>query len=212
MIKSNSRISANDMNSKSLAGIKFKRLERMSIDILSGKFKITPARRVFIPKPGKSKLRSLEISSPCEKILQKAIKIVISSVFEEKFLGCNHGFRPGTGCRTVLKYLQLNIGNVSSYSWVVKGEIKECFDNILHETIIKGIRRKVDCPKTVFLIKRILNAGYVLDIDFKKYGRQAKIYRSNKRIPQGIVLSPLFSNIVFHELDNFIDFKLNSFL
>ena len=75
--------------------------------------------------------------------------------------------------------------------------------------ILKGLKRKVDCVTTLTLIKRILNAGYILNDDLKKVGRKnAKVYKSEIGTPQGIVLSPLFSNIVLHELDVFINEEL----
>jgi retron-type reverse transcriptase len=135
--------------------------------------------------------------------------MVLTAIFEEVFLDCSHGSRPGRSCHTALKHLQLKIGNASTYSWVIEGDIKGCFDNIQHDMIIKGLKRKVDCVSTLTLVKRILNAGYVLDEDLKKIGKKnAKVYRTNKGTPQGIVLSPLFSNILLHELDEFIEEKL----
>jgi RNA-directed DNA polymerase len=71
--------------------------------------------------------------------------------------------------------------------------------------ILKGLKKKVDCPVTLTLVKRILEAGYVLNTDLKKVGKtNAKVFKSDIGTPQGIVLSPLFNNIVLHELDIFI--------
>ena len=205
MIKSNSGISAKGQDNETLDGISLRSLQRISKDILSGNFKAKPVRRVMIPKPGKDELRPLGVSSPREKIVQKAIEMVLTTIFEEVFFDCSHGFRPGRSCHSALKHLQLKIGNASSYSWVIEGDIKGCFDNISHTLIIKGIKRIVDCPATLNLIKKILNAGYVLDTELKNRKSKSKIFRSNVGTPQGIILSPLFSNIVLHELDRFIE-------
>ena len=209
MIKSNPGISAKGVNNETLDGINLKTLQKISKDTLSGAIKFSPVRRVLIPKPGKSVLRPLGVSSPREKIVQKAIDLVLTAIFEEIFLDCSHGSRPNRSCHSALKHLQLKIGNASTYSWVIEGDIKGCFDNIPHSMILKGLRRKVDCPATIDLIKRILGAGYILNEDLKKYGqKKAKVYKSNIGTPQGIVLSPLFSNIVLHELDVFIEDEL----
>lgn len=211
MIKSNPGISSKGIDNTTLDGLNPKSLQKMSQDVLSGKIKFSPVRRVYIPKPGKSVLRPLGVSNPREKIVQKAMEMVLTAIFEEIFLDCSHGSRPGRSCHTALKHLQLKIGNASTYSWVIEGDIKGCFDNIPHDMIIKGLKRKVDCVSTLTLVKRILNAGYVLDEDLKKIGKKnAKVYRTNKGTPQGIVLSPLFSNIVLHELDEFIEGKLKT--
>jgi len=204
MIKGNPGISAKGIDDENLDGINWKSIQKMSQDVLSGNFKIKPVRRVMIPKPEKDELRPLGVSNPREKIVQKAMEMVLSSIFEEIFLDCSHGFRVGRSCHTALKHLQLKIGNASSYSWVIEGDIKGCFDNIPHALILKGISRKVDCPSTLTLVKKILNAGYVLDSELKKRRSKEKVYKSSIGTPQGIVLSPLFCNIVLHELDIFI--------
>jgi len=209
MVKSNPGISAKGVNNETLDGINLKTLQKISEDTLSGAIKFSPVRRVLIPKPGKSVLRPLGVSSSREKIVQKAIDLVLTAIFEETFLDCSHGSRPNRSCHSALKHLQLKVGNVSTYSWVIEGDIKGCFDNIPHSMILKGLRRKVYCPATIDLIKRILGAGYMLNEDLKKYGRKrAKVHKSNIGTPQGIVLSPLFSNIVIHELDVFIEGEL----
>lgn len=210
MIKNNSGISAKGVSNDTLDGINLTTIQKISNDVLSGNFKVSPVRRVMIPKPGKDELRPLGVSSPREKIVQKAIDLVLTMIFEEVFLNCSHGFRPGRSCHSALKHLQLKIGNASSYSWIIEGDIKGCFDNIPHHMIIKGISRKVDCPASLNLINKILNAGYVLDSEFKKRKSKAKVFRPNVGTPQGIVLSPIFSNIVLHELDLFIEEDLRS--
>merc|ERR1712106_1100431 len=209
MVKSNPGISAKGIDKTTLDGLSFKTLQKISQDVLSGKIKFSPVRRVYIPKPGKSVLRPLGVSNPREKIVQKAMEMVLTAIFEEFFLDCSHGSRPGRSCHTALKHLQLNIGNASTYSWVIEGDIKGCFDNIPHNMILKGLKRKIDCVSTLTLVKRILSAGYVLDENLKKVGKKnAKVHRTSVGTPQGIVLSPLFSNIVLHELDEFIQEKL----
>ena len=209
MIKSNPGISTKGVSNETLDGIDLKTLQKISKDILSGVIKFSPVRRVLIPKPGKATLRPLGVSSPREKIVQKAIHLVLTAIFEEIFLDCSHGSRPSRSCHSALKHLQLKIGNASTYSWVIEGDIKGCFDNIPHPMILKGLRRRVDCPATINLIKRILSAGYILSEDLKKIGRKkAKVHKSNIGIPQGVVLSPLFSNIVLHELDVFVEDEL----
>lgn len=210
MIKSNSGISTKGVSEETLDGISLKTIKKMSDDIFSGKLKITPVRRVLIPKPGKDELRPLGVNSPREKIVQKAIEIVLTTIFEDVFLDCSHGFRPGRSCHTALKYLQLNIGNASTYTWVIEGDIEGCFDNIPHRMIMKKLRKRIDCPSTLTLIKKILNAGYVLDSELKKYGIKAKVERPIVGIPQGTILSLLFCNIVLHELDKFIEDDLGS--
>lgn len=76
--------------------------------------------------------------------------------------------------------------------------------------ILKGIKKKVDCPSTLTLIKRILDTGYILNEDIKRVGAKfAKRYKPNIGTPQGIILRPLFSNIVLHEFDTYVENELS---
>lgn len=168
MVKSNPGISAKGIDKTTLDSLSFKTLQKISQDVLSGKIKFYPVRRVYIPKLSKSVLRFLGVSNSREKMVQKAMEMVLTAVFEGIFLDCSHGSKPGRSCHTALKYLQLKIGNASIYSWVIEKDIKGCFDNIPHDMITKGLKRKVDCVSILILVKRILNASYVLDEDLKK--------------------------------------------
>lgn len=205
IIKKNPGNMTKGVDDETLDGIDFDFFSRTSKDILNGTFKFSPIRKVEMPKPGKSELRPLGISSFRQKIVQKAMEMVLSLIFEEIFLDCSHGFRPGRSCHSALKHLQLKVGNVSTFSWAIEGDIKGCFDNIPHIMIIKGINRKIDCPATTSLVKKLLSAGYILDKGKKNTPKNKQtIIKSSIGTPQGTVLSPLFCNIVLHELDKFV--------
>jgi group II intron reverse transcriptase/maturase len=203
-IKKNSGNMTKGLDNETLDGIDKDFFKKISKQILEGSYKFSPVRRVEIPKPGKSGLRPLGVSSPRQKIVQKAMEMVFSLIFEDIFLDCSHGFRPGRSCHTALHHLQLKAGNVSTFSWVIEGDIKGCFDNIPHSQIIKGINRRIDCPATTNLVKTLLSAGYVVVHKTKTPKKKLPVVKSVVGTPQGTVLSPLFCNIVLHELDYFI--------
>lgn len=207
LIKSNTGIATKGTSEETLDGINTNIISKMSKDILEGKMRFSPVRRVEIPKPGRKGFRPLGISSPRQKIVQKAIEMTLNVIFEGVFLECSHGFRPGRNCHSAMKRIQLLSGNVSTYTWVIEGDIQGCFDNIPHEKIIQTIRQHVDCPPTERLIRKILEAGYIKDEDLKK-GKKPEIIKSNIGTPQGIILSPLFSNMVLHQLDDFVENEL----
>ena len=202
-IKSNKGISSKGVDNQTLYGIDTNYFKRISEDVLTGKYKFLPVRIVEIPKPGKTELRPLGISSPREKIVQKALSLVLEAVFEEVFLDCSHGFRPQRGCHSALKRLQLEVGNVSTFAWVIEGDIKNCFPSIKHTEILKALRRRIDCPYTLNLVKRLLSAGYVVGEKARK--SKQTVIKNNVGIPQGVVVSPLFSNMVLHEFDKFVE-------
>jgi len=209
MIKSNPGISAKKIDKAMIERLSLKTLQRISQDVLSCTIKFSPVRLIYIQNSGKFVLHPFGVINLSEKIVQKAMEMVLTLIFEEIFLDCSHRFRPGRSCHNVLKHLQLKIGNASIYSNVILGKIKDCFDNIPHDIIMKGLKRKIDCPNTLILVKRILNAGYILDENLKKVvNKNAKVFKTHLGIPLGIVLRSLFSNIILHELDFFIQEKL----
>ena len=180
---------------ETLDGIDLNYFLRLSELIRSGKFTFNPARRVLVPKPGKADLRPLGVGNPREKIVQKAISMVLTLIFEPLFLPCSHGFRPGRGTHTALQQLQSRHGN--SFVWAIEGDISKCFDNIPHDIIMRLLGRRIDCPVTLRLIWNSLKAGYIDPVT----GAHVVPDRGT---PQGSVLSPLLVNVVLHELDCFM--------
>jgi group II intron reverse transcriptase/maturase len=199
-VKNNKGISSKEVENEILDRIDKDYLYRVSRNVIAGSYKFLPVRVVKISKLGKFELRPLGISNPREKIVQKAIDMVFNIIFEEVFLDCSHGFKPEKGRHLALKQLQLEIGNPSAYTWVIEGDIENCFSSIPHTEIIKGLRRKIDCPATIRLVQRLLSSGYII----VKGKKNSNVIKSNVGVPQGTINSSLFSNIVLHELDKFV--------
>lgn len=89
-------------DSQTLDGLPVSWFEETSRQLRCEEFDFKPARRVYIPKAN-GKLRPLGISSPREKVIQQALRMVLETVLEPKFSSCSHGFRPKRGCHTALK-------------------------------------------------------------------------------------------------------------
>jgi len=147
----------------------------------------------MIPKPGKPELRLLGVVNPRDKIIQKALLLVLEAIFEPTFLDVSHGFRPNKGTHTALKMVHQKFKNVP---WIIEGDISKCFDSIRHNTLLSLLSQRISCAKTLALIRSALEAGYVLDK--KRYSQKGV------GIPQGGVISPILANIYMHELDLFI--------
>ena len=179
---------------ETLDGIHTEYFSRISRKIRAGKYRFTPARRVWIPKPGKSEKRPLQIAPAREKIVQKAMELVISSIYEPDFRPTSHGFRPNKSTHSALKMADAQF---KGSTWFIEADISKCFDNIQHELLIRCLSKKIRCQKTLALIKSGLRAGYI------EIGGIAE--RASKGTPQGSVLSPLLCNIFLHELDVFMD-------
>lgn len=149
---------------------------------------------MLIPKSN-GKTRPLGINSPREKIVQKALTVILEQIWETKFLDSSHGFRPRRSVHTALHSLYLEGGN---YNWVIQGDISKCFDSIPHDIIMKRVRKTIRCEKTLQYINKALSAGYI-DPETNE------LRTGNVGTPQGSVLSPLLCNIVLHELDKYME-------
>jgi retron-type reverse transcriptase len=101
VIKSNP--GKNSKISTTLDGINQTWFSQTSKDLLEGRFKFTPARQVMIPKPNSDKLRPVCIGSTREKIVQKAIQVVLSTIYEAEFRDCSHGYRPSRSTHSALE-------------------------------------------------------------------------------------------------------------
>jgi group II intron reverse transcriptase/maturase len=145
-------------------------------------------RSIYISKKDGSDC-PLTISSSRDKIVQKAIQLVLEPIFEPQFYENSHGFRPKRGCHTALKQVRDWFHGVT---WVIKTDIQSCYDSLNHKTLLNIIGKKVKCIKTLTLIKKGLKCGII----------NLKAFSETKLgTPQGSILSPLLCNIYLHELD-----------
>jgi retron-type reverse transcriptase len=203
-VKNNKVIFNKEVKNETLTKSTKKNLHKISKAIINGSYQFSPNKMIKIPKSGKPKLPPLIVTNLHQKIVQKAMDMVFNVIFEEIFLDCNHSFRPKKNCHSALKQLQLGIKNLSDYNWVIKGKIKNCFPSIPHAAILKGLRKKIDCPATIKLVKKLLSSNYVI-INKK----QSSSIKRNIGISPLIINSFLFSNIVLHELDNYVINNIN---
>lgn len=183
-----------------LDGLSWSWFEKVGESLIKGKFEFSPARRVLIPKANGA-TRPLGINSPREKIIQKALAAILEQIWEPKFSSSSHGFRPNRSVHSALKSLYLEGGN---YTWVIQGDITKCFDSIPHRIILDRIKKVIKCQRTLELISKSLQAGYIDP-------ETGNLCQSDKGTPQGSVLSPLLCNIVLHELDKYMESLRNNF-
>lgn len=173
-----------------LDGISLKYIENTQSLLKAGKFKFSPARRVQIPKPGKKETRPLTIASPREKVVQKAIQLILERVYEPKFHTSSHGFRPNRGTHTAM--LQVD-AQFQSVKYVIEADFSKAFDSIPHKELMNILKEDIQCQKTLALIKSGLQAGF---IEFGTLHNNLAL-----GTPQGSILSPLLCNIFLNKLD-----------
>ena len=191
------RVKANK-GSSGVDGIGIEDIEEMGIEkylseikseLMDGKYKPSPVKRVMIPKPDGSE-RPLGIPTVKDRIVQMATKIAIEPVFEADFRDCSYGFRPKRSAKQALEVIRKACNNKGYY--VVDADIEKFFDNVNQDKLMKLVEQRISDRRILKLIRQWLVSGVL-------YGNVLTI--SELGTSQGSVISPLLANIYLNTLD-----------
>jgi RNA-directed DNA polymerase len=164
-------------------------LQRLLNRAKSGTYQAPPVRRVHIPKGGSAtETRPLGIPTLEDKVLQRAVVMLLEPIYEPDFLDCSYGFRPGRSAHQALAFFRNRLMDCRG-GWVLEVDIRKFFDNLDHGHLRTFLRLRVRDGVLLRLIDKWLKAGVMEDgsVSYPEAGT-----------PQGGVVSPALSNVFLH--------------
>jgi group II intron reverse transcriptase/maturase len=164
-------------------------LQRLLDRAKSGTYRAPPVRRVHIPKGGSTtETRPIGIPTLEDKVLQRAIVMLLEPIYEQDFLDCSYGFRPGRSAHQALKSFRDQLMTCRG-GYVLEVDIRKFFDNLDHGHLRIFLQHRVRDGVLLRLIGKWLKAGVM---------ENGSVSYPDSGSPQGGVVSPLLSNVFLH--------------
>ncbi len=163
-----------------------------ALKLSNEKYKATPLRRVYIPKPGTTKKRPLSIPTMYDRAMQALHVLALQPIAETTADPRSFGFRKNRSTHDACQYAFTCLSRKSSAQWVLEGDIKGCFDNINHDWLLDNI------PMDKSILTQFLKVGFV-------YNRHLNPTKAGT--PQGGIISPTLANMTLDGMEKAIASK-----
>jgi RNA-directed DNA polymerase len=158
--------------------------------VKSGSYFAPPVKRVHIPKGDGKETRGIGMPTIEDKVLQRAIAMLLEPIYEQDFKFFSYGFRPGRSAHEALACIWSQCMN-QRIEWILEVDIRKYFDTLNHEWLRTFLDRRVRDGVIRRLIGKWLKAGV---------WENGQVSYSEDGTPQGGVISPLLSNVYLHEV------------
>ena len=165
-------------------------LQSLAARFHSGGYRAPLIRRTYIPKGDGVNYRALGIPTFEDKILQRAVAMVLEAIYEQDFRDCSYGFRPRRSAHQALEALRNGIMSMGG-GWIIDLDVKSFFDELGHAELRSFLDRRVTDGTIRRVIDKWLNAGVLED---------GAVHHPESGSPQGGVISPMLANVYLHEV------------
>ncbi len=156
----------------------------------SGTYQAPPVRRTHIPKGSGNETRPIGIPTFEDKVLQRAVTMVLEAIYEQDYYDCSYGFGPQRSAHQALQSLWEQTMQIGG-GWILEVDIRKFFDTLDHAHLRTFLRRRVRDGVLLRLIDKWLKAGVL---------EEGNLWYPDAGTPQGGVISPLLANVYLHSV------------
>jgi RNA-directed DNA polymerase len=188
-IRNNAAVGADGVTKEEYGQALEENLRDLHQRLKSMRYRHQPIRRVYIEKEGNRK-RPIGISTVEDKIVQEALRELLQVIYEQDFLDCSYGYRPGRQAHDALRALDQAVHR-GQVNWILEADIVSFFDRIDRKLLKELLQKRLADKSLMRLIGKCLHVG-ILD-----HGNSLS---PETGTVQGSTLSPLLANVYLHHV------------